>query len=69
MAVAIQIVAGLCRRWRCVIEQRFQRQQVVPYGAPQMWQVEATEQAVPIGVVGLGAVQVFLHCRRALILW
>ena len=64
MAVAVEIASRQSQWRRHAVERRLQRQQVVPDGAAQVRQVEAAEQAVPVGIVGLGAVQLRLHGRR-----
>ncbi len=66
MAIAIDVVTRLGRSRRQGLQGRLQSQQVVPHGAAQMGQIEPAEEAVPIGIVGLGPVQLFLHGCGAL---
>jgi hypothetical protein len=61
MAVVVEVALLLARPGRQVLQRGLQLEQVVPDGAAQVGQVEAAEQAVPVGVVGLGAVQVLLQ--------
>ncbi len=56
-SVQVQVQALHRRPGRKRIERGVQRTQIAPGCAPQMRQVEATEQPMPIGIVGLGLVQ------------
>ena len=54
---------------RCAVQRRLQLHHGVVHRTPQVRQVESAEQPVPVGVVGLRAVQQVLQSRRALSGW
>ena len=56
-AVQVEVDRGDRRARLQAVEGRLQGDQVVPDGAPQVRQVEAAKEAVPVRVVGLGAVE------------
>src|SRR6185436_15792872 len=56
MAVEVQVQNRVLTR-RCLVEQRLEVDDRIPYRAAQVRQVDSAEQAVPVSVVCLGKVQ------------